>query len=170
MLERWQCAVREAQRAKTRFHSIKYACIDESVAHRLSHTLSWQAMTQNNSGHSTVRLGDLYSVHLKWALWPPCHSGRNECPPPFFETEPIISIKSVSSDCKCKQFISERNVQNSRNGISADYDRTQRDQVTRRQNSGHQKNCIKIHETKWLYIADMYSRLWLRQMVDTSIR
>jgi hypothetical protein len=40
--------------------------------------------------------------------------------------------------------------------ISADHDRAQWGRVKRRQNPGHHKNCVKIHEGKWLsdFIGD----------------
>jgi hypothetical protein len=55
---------------------------------------------------------------------------------------------SVGSGSYCKQFVSERHVQSSRNGISADHDRAQWIRVRRRRNSDHHKNGIKTHEAK----------------------
>jgi hypothetical protein len=60
---------------------------------------------------------------------------------PSLGVQPTTSTKSVSSGS-----VSERHVHCSRNGISAAHDRAQRGRVTKRQNSGHHKNCIKTHE------------------------
>jgi hypothetical protein len=57
------------------------------------------------------------------------------------------STKSVVSDSSCKLFVSEIEVQSSRNWFSAYRDIAQRGRVRRRQTNGHH-NIINIHEAK----------------------